>query len=319
MKIKELRPIKIDQSDFDMIEEKIKALFKKQIYIPLLKVLNVPPKTLKNSKKDLISAIQSGRISFYRGNFYGRFNASISKELKNLGARWDKKQGSWKILQSSLPMEIKHVISDSKRRFQEKIAEFDETLARLRPEKIAEDLDVAKQFDTTLLKTEKEFLSSVKGIIVPADLSDIQRKKISEEWQNNMRLWIKQFTENQIIDLRKDVQTGVFTSERHESIAKRIQKSFEISQNKAKFLARQETSLLMAKFKETRYISSGINEYRWTCVSGSPNHPVRPMHKALDGTVHTWNNPPIVDKQGSRKNPGEDYNCRCFARPLVRF
>lgn len=101
-----------------------------------------------------------------------------------------------------------------------------------------------------------------------------------------------------------------------------IQDSYDVSANKAKLLALQETSLLMGKFKQVRYADSGVQEYRWGCVAGTKNHPVPPWHKALEGKIFRWDGPPITSKLGEpvhRSNSGEDFNCRCFARPIVRF
>jgi SPP1 gp7 family putative phage head morphogenesis protein len=318
-KIIELKPVRDTPQYWDEIEKKIIELFRKELYIPLLQTLQLPKTTIKNSIEDLVSALQSGRITFYRGQFNGRFSAEISKELKRLGARWDRKQGSWKIPQSSLPIEIRAAVSASEVKLQAKIADIDSRLAKILPEEIADRLKVSKQFDTTLWKTERDFQSSVKGIKVTAQLTKGERKKVADEWENNMKLWIQEWTEGEIKKLRKDVQASVFTGNRYDTMVKTIQKSYDVSRNKAKFLARQETNLLMAKFKESRYTSSGITKYRWRTVAGSPKHPVRPMHKRLEGTIQSWDHPPIVNDKGDRKNPGEDYNCRCFARPIVEL
>ena len=107
-------------------------------------------------------------------------------------------------------------------------------------------------------------------------------------------------------------------------------KSFGVSQRKAKFVGVQETGLLMAKFKEVRYKDAGIKKFIWTCVKGTPAHPVRHEHKILDGKIFVWDNPRELGKNGrpnpsglhkpgENKNPGEDYNCRCYAKPIVEF
>ena len=92
-----------------------------------------------------------------------------------------------------------------------------------------------------------------------------------------------------------------------------------MSQRKAKFLASQETRLLTSKLKEVRYKDVGIDEYIWQTVKGTPEHPVRPMHKKLNGTKQRFSSPPITNEKGQRNNPGEDYRCRCVARPIVKF
>lgn len=121
--------------------------------------------------------------------------------------------------------------------------------------------------------------------------------------------------------LRKQVMAAAFRGNRYDALVKTIQRSYGVTVSKAKFLAHQETNLLMAKFKETRYTDAGIVEYRWRCVTGSKLHPVRPSHKALDGKIFRFDDPPITTPPSEaprRNNPGEDYGCRCTAVPVVR-
>ena len=85
----------------------------------------------------------------------------------------------------------------------------------------------------------------------------------------------------------------------------------------------------MAKFKEVKYKQVGVRKFIWKCVAGTTNHPVRPSHKICDGKIFSWDNPSELDKNGlikvggvrkpSDNNPGEDYNCRCYAKPIVEF
>lgn len=322
-KIIELPPIKEASDEWDKLEKELRELWRRTLYVPLMKELGYSQKML-NSKRDenaLADALRYGRITYYRGQFSGRFNAATSKELKRFGAKWDKRTGTFRLPQSSLPSELRALIAASDRQFRAKIADIDKKLAQILPDEIAEQLQSAKLFDTSLWKVDREFRKNVDKITVMPQLTKEQRQKIADEWGENMKLWVKDWTAEEIVKLRKQMQSTVFTGNRYESAVKTIQKSYGVSQNKAKFLARQETNLLMAKFKETRYIDAGIVEYKWGCVAGSKNHPVRPWHKALEGKVFRFDNPPITTKPGTpirRNNPGEDYNCRCFARPIVR-
>lgn len=320
-KVIELKPIKETTEDFEHLEETVRQLWRKQLYVPLMKALGYPVNKLTNSKRDLADALRTGRITYYRGQFSGRFSSTTSKELKSYGAEWDRRTGTFRLPQSSLPQELRAVIAASERQFRAKIADIDKKLAQILPEEIADKLQATKIFDTSLWKVQREFDQTVKNITVSSKLSDSQREKIAAEWNDNMKLWIRDWTAEEIRKLRGEMQKTIFTGNRYESAVKTIQKSYGQSQNKAKFLARQETGLLMAKFKETRYMDAGIMEYRWGCVAGSPKHPVRPWHKALEGKIFRWDHPPVTTKPGEavrRNNPGEDYNCRCFARPIVR-
>jgi SPP1 gp7 family putative phage head morphogenesis protein len=322
MKEVELKPIKESTEDYEALERELKELFRREIYYPLLRELQAPQVTIQNSKDELLEAIRSGRVKFHIKAFFGKFSAAISKELKKLGAIWDKVQKAWKIPMISLPIEVKAAISSSEDRIKETLSKIDGALAKIIPQEIANKLSARQIFERLIKKTDRSFRDSVRDIIVPPQLTDHARARIASEWQDNMQLWIKDFTEREISKLRKNLQKSAFKGNRREGMIQVIQDSYDVSANKAKFLARQETSLLMSKFKEVRYADSGVREYRWGCVAGTNDHPVRPWHKALEGKVFRWDDPPITSKPGEavhKNNPGEDFNCRCFARPIVRF
>jgi SPP1 gp7 family putative phage head morphogenesis protein len=325
-----LKPVKESTADYDQIEAKIRELFKRTIYLPLVKLLQPQRKTLINAKPGLLDSIKYGRIQFYRGRFMGRFNAQSSKELKALGAHFDRQTGTWKLSQSSLTQEIRTAIHASEFHFIQTLERIDQKLTQILPEEIADRLKVDHIFDSTLWKVEREFAATLKHLTVPPQLTKEQRAVIAKDWQNNMKLFIKDWTKKEIVQLRKDMQQSVFAGNRYETAVKTIEKSYDVSLNKAKFLARQETGLLMAKFKEVRYKQVGVKRFKWKCVTGTAAHPVRPEHKVLDGKIFSWDNPRELDKNGlvnpsgahkpgDNKNPGEDYNCRCYARPIVEF
>jgi len=318
----ELAPIKETTADYERVEALIKRVFRDVLYRPLLRELSLPGRTLANSDSALLDAVASGRVTHSRGKFTGKFSAAVSRELKQLGAKWDAKSASWSLPLADLPPAMRSAINISAGRFAERLADIDKRLAAVLPEQLAEHVRVADMFDSALWKVERDIQKTLKNITVAPQLTPERRRRIADEWQNNMDLWIKDFTEKEIVRLRKNVQSAIFAGNRHESLVRSIQDSYGVTASKAKFLARQETSLLMTKFKETRYTDSGVNEYKWRCVVGSPAHPVRPSHKVLDGTVHRWDAPPITTPPGEpprRNNPGQDYNCRCSAIPIVRF
>lgn len=221
-------------------------------------------------------------------------------------------------------MEIRAVISSSEAAFQKKIDKIDAKLGEVFTQEalgkgISQKLNTDHLFERTLWKVESEFQRSVKNITIAPKLTPAQAKRLSTEWGTNMQLWIADFTQKEIIELRQKMQQTVFSGNRYGSAVKAIEDSYGVTANKAKFLARQETSLLMTKFKQTRYQDAGVDWYRWDCVTGSGKHPVRPLHKKNDKKFFRWDAPPTVDEHGNRKNPGQDYNCRCSARAMVGY
>lgn len=326
-----IRPLFDNDEDYEAIERLIKKVLKSEIYLPIIKELGAKTSVLKNSREKLLLAIKDGRIEFRSGEFTGRFNATISKEIRALGARWDRKTGTFKLPQSSLPIDVRNAISASESYFQTKFAAIDRLLANILPEQIADKIKISDHFDSVLWKVDKQLHGTLKKITITPTLSPSQKKRIADEYQNNMQLYIKNWTEKEIVKLRKDVQASVFSGERNESRAKVALKvigdSYDSSIKKAKFLARQETRLLLTKYKQSRYEDAGVEWYEW----GISNHAIQPKgakylpgevrhdHGRLAGKYFKWNDSPITDdRTGARNNPGQDFNCRCFAVPVVR-
>ena len=322
MKTLSLKPVKESDSYFLAIERILIKIFKEEIYIPLLRELNEEPKIVKNAgikRGGLEDSLIRGQITFSHGRFKGRMNASSSRELSLLGAKWDARQGCFQIPFSFLPLHIQQIIRRSEFRFEQVLKKIDRKIAQILPEYIADQIKVSELFDKSLWKVSKHLDQSMKNIVITPKLTEKRVKDLSTEYEKSIKLHIKDFTKAQTLDLRQKMQASAMAGNRYETMIKVIQDSYNVSYNKAKFLARQETGLVLAKFKASRYLESGVSKYRWTCVAGSPNHPVRPMHKALNGTIQRWDAPPITDELGHKNNPGEDFNCRCYGIPIVEF
>ena len=117
---------------------------------------------------------------------------------------------------------------------------------------------------------------------------------------------------------------GVLTS-----LVKELQTRFAISENKAKFLAKQETRLLSTQYLHERASVAGCTKFRW---STSHDSRVREKHKKFDGKIFkvmSAGNLTDSDKQKLPKGvanlmckseegdiaelPGQDFGCRCRA------
>lgn len=327
MKSVVLTPIKENPEDYDAIMEAIIKLLRAEIYHPLLDVLKIPTKVLKNSRDDILDAVHSGQIYYSRGKFRGKFNSTLSRELRKIGAEWDRKQGCFSIPQSKLPLDVRMAISSSAYKFQQAAESINKRLDKIVPADVAGKLNLDQLFDKSIFKVETDIQKSLRNITVSPTLTPTQRERIAAEYTQNMQTYIQEFTEKEIVSLRKNIQERTMAGLRYESLIEEIEKSYGVSYNKAKFLARQETSLMMAKFKQVRYEEAGSQEYIWGCVKmthQSKNGPyrdgeVRYYHGINEGKKFRWDTGAVVNKEGERKNPGQDYGCRCFAKPIVRF
>ncbi|MFT9496368.1 phage minor head protein [Anaerosolibacter sp.] len=89
-------------------------------------------------------------------------------------------------------------------------------------------------------------------------------------------------------------------------IASELQKVYEVSRDRAKFIARDQAGSLTADLTKARHEASGLKTFIWSTAGDDS---VRGTHRAYDGIVFTW------DKGADGKGllPGHDYGCRCVA------
>lgn len=316
-----LEPVREKTSFYDDIEALIIEVLKKHLYLPVAKAAKTSPSKLKKNQKPdaLLDALVSGSVSYKDGVFKGEFNAAMGKVLREMGAKWDAQSAVYKIAEKDVPFAVRSAIAIGRTRIDVTSQAIMKELAKISPEQVASKVIAQKMFSETLWTIDTEISQAVRKISIPAKLTLKERSEISEGYNKNLQKYVKDFTEEQIIKMREQVMDATIKGGRFESLVEPIMKSFQTSHAKAKFLARQETSLMMAAFKKARYQSAGLNEYIWTCVVGSPAHPVRPMHEALNGKKFTWDNPPVTAPNGARNNPGEDFGCRCFPRVIAKF
>ena len=304
------------------LEKYLRKVFVGTIYAPLLSIINEEigdTWTKENSKEDLIKAILSGHIQYTQDqHFEGKFNSLISREIVKLGGHWDKKWKRWYLPKTALPYDVQDAIGQASLKFNKLQSDIQKALNELQQviENLGDDnpFEIAPIFSDIVDKLEDGFQEGSKGMIIAPELTQDMIDALADNWANNLNFYIKGWTIESINRLRRRIMQNTFQGNRAENLVKIIEHDFGMSENKAKFLARQETALLMSQFREERYKSAGVQKYRW---STSGDSRVRERHRELNGKVFTWDNPPIIDELGHRGHPGQDFNCRCIAIPLI--
>lgn len=108
------------------------------------------------------------------------------------------------------------------------------------------------------------------------------------------------------------ISEGFRSGRRASALAGDISEAGKVSKRRGAFIARDQISTLNSQLTQRRHRSLGIDEYIWRT---SLDEAVRPSHAQLEGTRHSWDDPPTV---GSRQvHPGEDYICRCTPEPII--
>lgn len=98
--------------------------------------------------------------------------------------------------------------------------------------------------------------------------------------------------------------------DRAEAITEDIQGIFEkMTVSKAEFIARDQISKLGGQFQRLRQTEIGVKSYTWR---GMDDGRERDTHLENNDEIFDWDDPPV-----ETGHPGEDYNCRCWAEPVL--
>jgi SPP1 gp7 family putative phage head morphogenesis protein len=84
--------------------------------------------------------------------------------------------------------------------------------------------------------------------------------------------------------------------------------------NRATLIARTETARSASVLVQARAEYVGADSYIWETAG---DWKVRPSHKRLNHTVQKWSEPPLSDPPDYHSHPGQIFNCRCVALPII--
>lgn len=166
-------------------------------------------------------------------------------------------------------------------------------------EKAAKDTNAfnKKQFDKTI--------KQVVGVNVTAG-DPWLNQEVKAFTAQNVEL-IKSIPDEHFKKLQRTIIQDVTTGKLPDDMIEDIQKIADVSDSKAKLIARDQTAKFNGTLNELRQKDVGIEEYEWS-TSGDVR--VRPEHEDRDGKTFRWDDPP---EDG---HPGIPINCRCVAIPI---
>lgn len=182
--------------------------------------------------------------------------------------------------------------------------------------------DVKQQFSgasqTTGQRVERHFNRMADAVnkqnkesfarIVPIQTKDFGvDKAIDEAREANISL-ITEASEDYLEQISDVVAEAYEDGWRVERLMDEIIKRGGVSESRAELIARDQTLKLNAGVTRIRMQNAGIERYEW---STSLDDRVRPEHEDLEGLEFSWDDPPEPG------NPGEDYQCRCVAVPIL--
>jgi SPP1 gp7 family putative phage head morphogenesis protein len=144
--------------------------------------------------------------------------------------------------------------------------------------------------------------------------------------KNNISL-ISGLSEEYIKKINNTVMTGLQKGSSSSKIASELR---QINENftgaRSRLIARDQIGKFWGDVNRKRQNDIGANYYIWRTVT---DERVRESHAAMEGKLCDWNDSSIYsnDKPGDWNNrssiggvkldPGEDYQCRCYAEPYL--
>lgn len=328
--MKIIRPIIHRDSYTQLVERHVRDHFWDVLFFPLvdrMRAAGVEVGEIRENvfglpeKSAVVRALESGKLWYADGEFSGQFNAEISRELRAMGATLDKERATFRLSIEHLPMDIRGAAASSVDRSRKLHQALQETLSTIQANALglATQLNVGDAVTQIVGDLTAQFNGTVKAIDVVAvspEMTPAIAKALDADLTRNLDLYVKNFMEHEIVELRQLVADNLFEhGARTDRLVDVIQARWGVTKRKAAFLADQETSLLVSKYREQRYRAIGSRRYKW---STSHDDLVRHDHRLLNDTIQFWDSKPITNrKTGARNHPGEDFRCRCVAMPVI--
>lgn len=318
-----IKDFKVKKGYAQLVQRALYSYLWDGIYKPMFDLANFKPKA-KNSEDPLLDAIENGSIYYEDGKFKAKkkFTNAQSLALEKIGAKWDNRYSAFKLAKSLIPTKYLVAIATAQLAAQIQLQEMDKYLREVLNnfEYIVETMAFHDEVVTILDDAGNEVKKNVKhlNVIVP-ELTEQQKREIAKSYTKNIQDYaIKDFANERIPHMRKRIQEMALQGARYEDIQKFLQREYNFMSDKAKFLAFNETNIMIAEYKKVTYQEMGFNKFIWRTILDGRE---RKLHEELHGKVFRYDDPPViyVDKHGKQQRglPGQTYNCRCQAIPYT--
>lgn len=158
------------------------------------------------------------------------------------------------------------------------------------------------------LKTKKQ-IDRVLGLAFDPDI-----EHLLEDFVGRNTNLITKLSRETLKTAREEVSKATNIGLRHEVLRDNLIKKLGFSKGRASLIARDQMLKFNANITKETHLQAGITEYIWT-TSGDGDR-VRESHQELEGERFSYlTGAPSL----GGLNPGEDFQCRCTAYPVVPF
>lgn len=143
---------------------------------------------------------------------------------------------------------------------------------------------------------------------------------VTSEWYSQQSQHINSIVSTYTDKLATIVSNAVQRGYLYKDVQKEIKDLYNITDNRAKFIARNEIGNFNAIATQKRQEEAGIYCYEWRT---SEDERVRASHAELNGNLFFWHESKVGEINGRKiypapkLHPGMDYRCRCIAIPII--
>lgn len=317
--ISAIKDFKIKEAYTKFVEKALFSYLWEGIYKPMFEIMQIKPIKASNSLDIIVEALRDGKIFYTDGGFKAKtkFTNAQSLQLQKWGAVWDKHTKMYRLPESRLPEELRVTLAEAQINAENQIKLLQGYIEQVEFNipYIVESMVFDDEVKTILDDAGNEVKKNVKHLnVIELELSEEQKNKIAHTYTENVRGYvIKDFANELLPEMRRKIQELVLRGYRTDKVQELLQKEYGIMARKAKFLAQNETTIMLSEYKKVTYKEMGFDKFIWRTITDGRE---RELHKALNGTVWSYDNPPVIDERtGQRGLPGQTYNCRCEQIP----
>ena len=181
-------------------------------------------------------------------------------------------------------------------------------------ERAAASKEIAKTIDLIGERVDKHATGQTAKLVA-ISLADVVPSSALKKFRTRNLNLIKRLARSQVADLRGILEHAERVGSRVEVVRREVKERFKVARSHADLIARDQVLKLNGQITKQRQKQAGITKYRW---STSKDERVRkPFHQDLEGKIFSWDDPPVTDRKGNRNHPGDDFQCRCVAIPVL--
>ena len=304
-----LKPINLRKKEIKKIYDSIKLFLKESLYNNITEIYKEHyKKSVYNTKQSILQLFKNEKLIVKNNVIYGDFNSYISKELRDLGLTYDKNK---KGFVGIIPNDILKICEELKIKNKRFIYDLDDYLNTYL-QNLESSIDTINiDYSPMIADYKEQLINSFERFNIK---SSFLTTDINNNYINNSKLFIKNMLFEETTKMRNELRELVEKGASNKSISQYLQDNYKMTQKRSLFIARQESSLLLSEYSKQQYLNNGIKKYIW---STSNDERVRKLHRELNNTIQEFDKPPIDDLNGKRHNPGENFNCRCVAIPIL--